>query len=211
MNFKIFGLIVGAIGILCLMMAMIFGIMIGFNERTMTEYWNSDGDVEEDDYDKASEWNAFLNPVGQGMAGFGMGFLFIGIGLTLAGDNKGNMLVLIIAILAVLILIAGAIISLYIGISNRTSTKIGHEDDPSEDDIEKRNNIEKRNSFLQPFNWFFSEFLFGSCGMGLALATILAGAFIMAGSKKKKEQMKKESTYSSDDEDMDEDEDVDFD
>ena len=50
-NMRLFGLIAGTIGILCLMVALILGIMIGVNEQPMNKYWDPDEDGEEDDDD----------------------------------------------------------------------------------------------------------------------------------------------------------------
>ena len=208
---RLFGLIAGTVGILCLMVALVFGIMIGVNDQTMNKYSDQDEDISEDDYNSSSESNAFLNFAARGLAGFGIGNLFIGIGLALAGRNHGNWMVIIIAAIALMILLAGLIVSFYMGAISRESEKIDNKEEPSADDIDREKDISNTIALLQPFNWFFSEFLFGSCGMGLALATILLGAFVMAGNGRKKERILSQQDDYEIDEDEEDDGDEDFD
>lgn len=185
MNTRLIGLILGGAGIFCLLIAMVLGVMIGINEQTQTKYWQDDDDVSEDDYDKASESAAFLNPTARGLGGFGMGILFAGIGLAIAGGKHGNLVVLIVAILAVVLLFAGLIMSIYMGAISRELEVIENKDDYGEGDGDRIREISSTTAFLQPFNFYFSGFIFGSFGMGLALFTILMGAFLKPESERK--------------------------
>jgi len=182
MNTRVFGITIGSVGVLLLFVALILGIVMGVNNQTQVKWYQDDEDVSEGDYDSACETEELLLPMTNGIAGFGTGLLFIGIGLALAGSHRWNIVVLIIAIVAFIVIFAGLILHLYEGMINQEHEKLSNKDRRSDNDDERMDEIEITGAFIDPFKYYLSGFLFDGLGIGLTLATMLVGAFVAAGS-----------------------------
>ena len=178
MNLKTFGLIVGIVGIVFMIAAVIIGAVIGVNSVTETKYYDDDEDISQEDKNKAEESTAFLMDFNTGVTGTGIGFILVGAGLVFARNKKNNTIVMGLSILTILLLIIGLCLSAYAGMLSSESTSLYNKDDMSDSDYERVNEIGETQAFLSPFTYFFSSFLFGGFTIGLAFFVILLGAFL---------------------------------
>lgn len=187
MNIKTFGLVFGILGVLLLLVAAIIGIVIGVNDRTIQVVGNKDdpSEADGDDVENAYKTNAFLRDFNNGLAAWGMGLLMIGVGMAIAKDSKGNTGVLIVGLVAGFIIFISFSMALYQGIITRQEVDIYLKDDRSDSDGDTLADINENQAFLAPTNNFCGGFIYGSFGIALALFTIVLGAFVSQGGKKK--------------------------
>ena len=188
MNLKMIGIIIAIVGVVLLLVALILGIVIGLNDQTVAEIMNKDENSESDfdDVKAAEESNALLMPVNMGLSAFGMGLTFIGAGMALAKDNKGNMLAMAFGIVAAVILLIALVLSIYLGMLNSESMEIYNKDfdERKESDGDRLDEIQESEAFLTPVSYWLGGFWFGSLGLGLAVLTLVfGGACAMAGGK----------------------------
>jgi len=151
MNLKMIGIIIAIVGIVLLLVAFILGIVIGLNDQTTVAYYNMDDPTESDadDANAADESNALLMPINMGLSSFGMGLTFIGAGMALAKDNKGNMLAMIFGIVAAVILLIAFVISIYMGVINHEQAVIYNKDYEDYD-----GDMDAMNCPTKPCQWY---------------------------------------------------------